>query len=151
MSVLIALHVLAAVVWVGGMFFAYMALRPVAASLLEPPQRLALWNRVLERFFAWVWTAVVMLFVSGYWIVFGYFGGFGSVGVHVHIMHLLAVVMLLVYAHVFFAPYKRLQRHVDASEWPAAGEALAQIRGLVGTNLLIGLVLVAVASGGRWV
>ena len=28
------LHVLGIVVWVGGMFFAYMALRPVAASVL---------------------------------------------------------------------------------------------------------------------
>ena len=150
MSVLIALHVLAAVVWVGGMFFAYTTLRPVAASVLEPPQRLALWQRVLERFFAWVWTAVVLLFVTGYWMVFGHFGGFGSVGVHVHIMHLLAVAMALIYAHVFFAPYQRLQQHVDGGDWPAAAADLAQVRKLVGTNLLIGLALVAVASGGRW-
>ena len=37
MAIAIPLHLLAAVIWVGGMFFAYMALRPVAASLLEPP------------------------------------------------------------------------------------------------------------------
>ncbi len=150
MSVLFALHVLAAVIWVGGMFFAYTTLRPVAGSLLEPPQRLALWRRVLERFFAWVWTAVVVLFASGYWMVFGYLGGFGAVGIHVHIMHLLAIVMALIYAYLFFAPYQRLQRQVDAGDWPAAGATLAQIRKLVGTNLLIGLVLVSIAAGGRW-
>ena len=150
MSVLIALHVLAGMIWVGGMFFAYLVLRPVAARLLEPPQRLSLWLRVLERFFAWVWTAVLVLFITGYWIVFGYLGGFGRVGVYVHIMHLLAIVMTLIYAHVFFAPYQRLQHHVEASDWPAAGMALAQIRKLVGTNLLVGLALVAIATGGRW-
>lgn len=32
MSLALALHVLAVVVWVGGMFFAYMTLRPVAAE-----------------------------------------------------------------------------------------------------------------------
>lgn len=41
MPLAITLHVLSAVVWVGGMFFAWMALRPVAASLLEPPPRVA--------------------------------------------------------------------------------------------------------------
>ena len=66
-------------------------------------------------------------------------------------MHLLAIVMALIYAHVFFAPYQHLKRHVEASEWPAAGTALAQVRKLVGSNLLIGLVLVAIATGGRWI
>jgi len=42
MVVAIPLHFLATVIWVGGMFFAYMALRSVAASLLEPAQRLPL-------------------------------------------------------------------------------------------------------------
>ena len=37
---LIALHILSAVVWVGGMFFAYMVLRP-AAGRLEQVERLA--------------------------------------------------------------------------------------------------------------
>ena len=46
MAIAIALHLLAAVIWVGGMFFAYMALRPAAASLLEPPLRLPLWSQV---------------------------------------------------------------------------------------------------------
>jgi len=39
-----ALHVLAAVVWVGGMFFAWMVLRPAAVSALQPPERLMLWS-----------------------------------------------------------------------------------------------------------
>ena len=58
MGIALLLHALAAVVWVGGMFFAHMALRPVAASLLEPPQRLALWVGVFSRFFPWVFVAI---------------------------------------------------------------------------------------------
>ena len=150
MSVLVALHVLAAVVWVGGMFFAYVCLRPVAAKLLEPPQRLTLWRQVLGRFFVWVWASVALLFLTGYAMVFAVFNGFGGVGIYVHIMHGLAVVMLIIFAHVFFAPYRRLRRHVDAQEWPAGGKALAQIRRLVGANLLIGIGVLVAASGGRW-
>ena len=46
MALLIAVHTLSAVVWVGGMFFAWMCLRPVAAQQLEPPARLRLWAAV---------------------------------------------------------------------------------------------------------
>ncbi|MCH8214412.1 MAG: hypothetical protein IIC54_10140, partial [Proteobacteria bacterium] len=82
------LHVLAAIVWVGGMFFAYMVLRP-SLGVLEPPQRPALWNAVFPRFFAWVWVAVIALPVTGYAMVFDAFGGFANAGVHVHVMHVL--------------------------------------------------------------
>ena len=49
----VSLHILAAIVWIGGMFFAVLVLRP-AAGPLEPPDRLALWRRVFARFFPWV-------------------------------------------------------------------------------------------------
>jgi len=52
MSIAIAsvLHVVAAVIWVGGMFFAYVCLRP-AVGALEPPARCRLWRVALGRFF----------------------------------------------------------------------------------------------------
>ena len=145
----ITLHVLSAVIWVGGMFFAYMALRP-AAGALDPPQRLALWAGVFGRFFPWVWAAVILLLLSGYWMLFGYFGGFSGSGVHIHIMHGLGLLMMLLFLHLFFAPYRRLQRAVAASDWPLAGQQLGQIRRIVGINLILGLLVVTVASGGRY-
>ncbi|MFN2309296.1 MAG: CopD family protein [Gammaproteobacteria bacterium] len=147
---LIALHLLAAVVWVGGMFFAYMALRPVAASLLDPPQRLPLWTRTFERFFPWVWGAVLALPVTGYLIVFGVLGGMGQAGLHVHLMQGLGWLMILLYLHMYFAPFQRLRRAVAASDWPAGGAQLAQIRRTIGINLILGLLVVAIASAGRY-
>jgi uncharacterized membrane protein len=142
------LHVVGVVVWVGGMFFAYMTLRPAAAALLEPPQRLPLWQATLSRFFTWVWIAVALIVVSSAWM-FVALGGMKSVGVYVHIMLAIGVVMMLIFAHVFFAPYRRLTRAVQAKDWPAGGAALGQIRKLVGLNLILGLVTVAVAILGR--
>jgi len=43
MAYAVTLHILGAVIWVGGMFFAYMALRPAIVETLEPPFRLKLW------------------------------------------------------------------------------------------------------------
>ena len=145
MGIAILLHTLSAVVWVGGMFFAYMALRPVAASQLEPPARLRLWAGVFRKFFPWVFAAAGVLLATGYWMVLSVFGGFASVGLHVHLMQWLGIGMVLIFFHVYFASFMRLQRAVAAEDWPEGGKRLAQIRVLIGVNLVLGL-LVAIPT-----
>ena len=142
------LHILGVVVWVGGMFFAYMALRPAAAELLEAPQRLPLWAATLKRFFGWVWLAVALILLSGFGMIAVY-GGFAAVRWNVHAMFVLGLFMMGIFAHVYFASFARLCRFVAAQEWKSAGAALGQIRMLVGTNLLLGLLTIAVALIGR--
>jgi len=146
----VALHTLAAVVWVGGMAFAYWFLRPVAGRALAAPQRLALWRGVLARFFPVVWVAIGVLLVTGYYMVLGPFGGFGAVGRHVHVMHGLALVMTAIFAHVFFAPWQRFRRAVDRDESEPAAAELNRIRWRVAANLALGLLVVLVATGGRY-
>ena len=79
LAIALALHTLAAVVWVGGMTFAYCFLRPVAGRALDGPQRLALWRGVFAGFFPVVWIAVAVLLLSGYYMVLGPFGGRAAV------------------------------------------------------------------------
>jgi uncharacterized membrane protein len=141
------LHVLGVVVWVGGMFFAYMALRPVAASLLEPPQRLTLWAGVFARFFPWVWASVALILLSGLHVLMVL--AKGAVPHYVWTMFALGSVMMLIFAHVFFAPYSRLKRAVAQQDWKAGGAALGQIRQLIGINLSLGLLTIAVVFLGR--
>ena len=150
MSIAIVLHLLPAVIWVGGMFFAYMALRPVAASQLEPPARLSLWVGVFNRFFPWVFASIALILASGFWIVYAVFGGFAATGLYVHVMLVLGILMMLIFFHVFFAPFKRLKQSVAKEDWPSGGRYLAQIRMLIGINLLLGLFTIAVASGGHY-
>lgn len=150
MSVVLPLHVLAVVIWVGGMFFAYMVLRPVAASQLEPSQRLPLWRGVFARFFPWVWAAILVILASGYWTIFMVYGGMAKAPLFVHVMHGLGLVMMVIFLHVFFAPYKRLTQAVHGSRWQEGAKALNQIRMLIGLNLIIGLLTVAVATAGRY-
>lgn len=145
-----ALHMLAAVLWVGGMFFAYQVLRPVASLQLEPPARLRLWSGVFIRFFPWVWIFVLLLPLTGYWMLFRVFGGMATSGLHVHIMQALGWVMILLYMHLYFAPFRRLKEAVITENWPHAAKQLDQIRRIVGINLLLGLITVAVAAAGRY-
>jgi uncharacterized membrane protein len=150
MPLAITLHVLSAVVWVGGMFFAYMALRPVAASLLEPPLRLPLWSKTFARFFPWVWTAVILLPLTGYWMVFSVFDGFENVKLYINIMQTTGITMILIYLYVFFIAYRRMNRAIAANDYAAAGKQLTVIRKLIGTNLILGLITITVASGGAY-
>ncbi|MGD8615983.1 MAG: CopD family protein [Gammaproteobacteria bacterium] len=149
-AIAIALHALSAVIWVGGMFFAFQVLRPVAAGLFEPPQRLRLWVRVFSRFFPWVWLFVILLPATGYWMVFVLFGGMTNLGLHIHIMQVLGWVMILLYSHLYFAPFRRLRESVITENWVEAAKQLDQIRRIVGINLGLGLIVVAAGAGGRY-
>jgi uncharacterized membrane protein len=137
-SLLLLLHVLATVIWVGGMFFAHQCLRPAALTVLEPPQRLALWRGVFGRFFPWVWAAVITLILSGHLLVLQ-MGGMAAAPIQVHAMLGIGYLMAAIYAYLYFQPYAALKRGVAAGDWPAAGAALNRIRVLVGTNLTLGL------------
>jgi uncharacterized membrane protein len=143
------LHVLGAVVWVGGMFFAYMALRPAAAALLQPPERLKIWRETFRRFFLWVWISVAAILASGLWMM-RVLGGFEAAPLHVHLMFGIGLLMMAIFAHVYFAPYRRLARSVQQEDWKSAGAALGQIRKLVAVNLGLGIVTVGLGTVGRW-
>jgi len=141
------IHLLAALIWVGGMFFAYVVLRPAAVEVLEPPQRLSLWDNVFRRFFVWVWGTVAVLLVSGLYMIY-LFGGMAHVGSHVHIMLLSGLAMMVIYAYVFFACYVPFSLHVAKQRWKEAGGLLGKIRKLIAVNLVLGLLTVCVAVAG---
>ena len=145
MTIALFLHVIAAVIWVGGMFLAYVAVRPAAAEALEPPQRLKLWTGIFRRFFPWVWGAVVAILLSG----FAMMGQLAAVPVYVIAMALIGVVMSAIFLHIYFAPFGRLKRAVAGEDWKSGAAALGTIRMLVGTNLILGLINIAVAVLGR--
>lgn len=150
MSIVFTLHLLAAAIWVGGMFFAYIALRPVAASLLEPPVRLALWQGVFKNFFPWVWVIVLALPLSGYLIIFNVYQGMANVGISIHIMQLLGWIMVGVYIYLYFSPYKALIKNLSNKAIPEAAKNLNRIRQLIATNLSLGLITIIVAGFHRF-
>lgn len=140
------LHVLAALVWVGGMFFAWLILRPATAAALEGPARLRLWLEVFRRFFVWVWVAVAILAISGIGMLHMRFSGFETAPKYVQLMMGGAIVMFALFLRVQALLLPDLRAAVQAEDWPTGAAALGRIRRLVGINLLLGLAVVAVAS-----
>jgi uncharacterized membrane protein len=148
-AIALILHILAAVVWVGGMFFAHQVLRPVVA-MLEPGPRLTLWSRVLGRFFAWVIVAIILLLLSGYTLVLAVHGGFGAIGLYIQLMQGLGILMMLLFLHLYFAPWRRFRAAVARQDWAEGGRQLGQIQTIVTINLVLGLVVVAIGGSGRY-
>lgn len=149
MVIATSLHILAATIWVGGMFFAYVVFRP-AVGVLQPPDRLRMLERTLIGFFKWVWVAVIVLFSTGLWMVLVELGGFSVVGLHIHMMIGGAFVMALIFLHVYFSAFQRLRKDVASEDWPAAAAAGDQIRRLVFINLIVGLITVCIATSGSY-
>lgn len=143
------LHVLAIIVWVGGMAFAHCFLRPAVAQL-EPAVRLRLMHDVLGRFFRAVLAASLLTLATGVWMLgrvakqVVQSGGHFEMPLAWTVMAVLGVAMVAIFLHIRFALYKRLGRAVAASDWSAGAAALGQVRQWVAVNLGLGVVIVLV-------
>src|SRR6202163_4742401 len=146
---LLAIHLLAAVFWVGGIGFAYMVLRP-AAGVLDPAVRLPLWRRVFARFLPWVGVSIVALLASGFAMIFLVFGKLADAAPYVHAMAATGIIMMLLFLHLIFAPWRRFRAAVDRGALPEAAKGLNQIRIIVGINLLLGVLTIMVGGAGRY-
>jgi uncharacterized membrane protein len=65
-------------------------------------------------------------------------------------MQAIGIVMMLVFLHIYFAPWRRFRAAVARRDTAEAARQLNQIRWIVTINLLLGLITVAVGSSGRY-
>ncbi len=139
-------HLSAAIVWLGGMTFMLFALRPAATALLQPQQRLPLMAGTMQRFFALVMVSIAVLLLTGLYMM-GQAArtvGMAQVPISWHIMLTLGLVMFVVFAYLYLAPYRKLKAAVAVADWPQAGRHLKRVATLVHINFGLGWVAVAV-------
>lgn len=148
-AVLKSVHLLALIVWIGGMFFTLYCLRP-ALAVLEGPLRLRLMNEVLRRFFVAVTAAVALVLLSGLWLLMSAARSVSASGIGFNMpldwyaMLIGGVVMIAIFAYIRLNLSTRLQRAVQAQDWPAGAAALGRIRAWVMVNLVLGVLIVVV-------
>ena len=147
-ALLLFVHLLSIVVWVGGMAFAHFCLRP-ALPLLAPPERLRLMHAVLTRFLNWVLAAALLTLASGLGIMFLAARAGAAMPWNWHAMAAIGLVMVGIFAVVRLGPYARLARAVAAADWPAGAAALASVRKGVAVNLALGVLVVPIPVLGR--
>ena len=123
------------------MAFILFAMRPAALALLQPPIRPQFLLATLRRFFPLVWLSIAVILVTGLIIMLQV--GFAQSPYGWHAMFGIGLVMMAVFAHIFFAPFKRARRAAALQDWPAAGRALEQIHPLVVLNFTLGWIAIA--------
>jgi uncharacterized membrane protein len=140
-NLLVFLHLAAAIFWMGGMAFMVLALRPAAHAQLQPPQRLPLMVQVMRRFFTVVAISIAVLLLTGVPLLLQVPQAQAPRGWQV--MAGLGVLMMLLFGHIFFGPWKHAQRAVAAKDWPEGGTRMNQIAMLVKINLGLGWIAIA--------
>ena len=135
------LHLLCAVLWVGGMFFAFVILRPSMAAI-EAPQRMLLHTQVFKKFFLVIWHAMPVIIITGF-AMLAYVGGIANAPWQVHVMLGLGLLMAAIFLAIYFGPYRQFRRTTDRNRM---GSSLDGIRKLIGVNMILGLVTVIVAG-----
>lgn len=147
----IGLHTLAAVIWVGGMFFAHMVLRP-SVTEMTPSLRMALWRRVLPRFFGWVAVSIAVLLVTGYGVLLtGYRGGIAGGNLHIDIMQIVGAVMIVLFLYMLAIPFTLFRRALDINDLGAAAVQQGRMRAIVLINLILGLATTFIGAAGTFV
>jgi uncharacterized membrane protein len=143
-AVLLAVHLLGAIIWVGGMFFALAVLRP-GMAFLEGPVRLALHAQVFKRFFRVIWHVMPLMLLTGIAMIFVLYGGFARATWNIHLMTATGLVMGAVFVGIVLGPWRAMQTALGERDLARAGDAVQRIRVLVIANLVLGLVTAAVA------
>lgn len=134
------LHVLAVVLWIGGVFLLDLILAPLLERHVTPQEeRLALLYALFRRFFVWVWGAGAVLVLTGYWVFFQYFGGIHGKSTAVWGMVLLGTSMVLLALYIFFVPFLRMGRKVRKRDWAGAAREARTIRRLSTINLVLAI------------
>lgn len=146
-AVAITLHVLASIVWIGGMFFAFLALRPALAELELMP-RARLMAAVLKRFFPWIWASVATLLVTGFYMALNNYESLARAPWFVHFMMGVGIFMMMLAGHLYFSSFKKLKHAVAGNDEALAKRALGQFRLVIGVNLALGLLIVVVVMLG---
>jgi uncharacterized membrane protein len=147
-------HLLSIVMWVGGMFFAHFCMRPVALTL-PPDVRLPFLRGVLGRFFAVISVLAPLTVVSGALLVSRAVRSVRETGASFNtplewwLMGALGLLMLLVFVYIRLVLFRRMQRAVDAKNWPVGAAAMNLIRHWVFVNLSIGVAIIVITLMGQ--
>lgn len=151
----VAVHILSAVVWLGGMLFLVMVMLPAARKTMQsggPGAGLDVLRNAAKRFLPVAWTAMVLLGLSGAYLAWEHWGirpgvFFTDRDRFMHVLQakslLFLIVVLLSLMHDFWLGPKILEKLDQAR---ASGQELPQSLGRKVVRMTAGVNLLAVLT-----
>lgn len=148
-----SVHALAAVFWVGSMFFSLYILK-AGLGMVDGALRLQMLDRILRLLFAWVWAFVVLIFLSGWIILHIKYRPALDTSVWswpVWLMMIFGHIMILNFFYIFFVLYKKFRSNLEIGDFGGAAQSFVGLRLFILINFYIGTLLVAAAVYGKFV
>jgi uncharacterized membrane protein len=144
------IHVVAIIVWLGGLFLLAVVLGPTTGAM-DPAARAALWHRLLSRFFAWGSTSLAVIVATGIAIVQLRFGGFSNMPAIHRWNMIVGLPAIGLFAYARLGPWRACRRAIADRDWTSAEHNMSRIRALFGIVLALGLVASVASAAGRFV
>jgi uncharacterized membrane protein len=144
------LHLLAVIVWLGGMIFMNLILMP-GTTVLDPQQRGKLTGVVAKRFSIAAWISVIVLLITGGLktppgMMFAPASHYGGV---LMIKHILIIIVLIIGLTISFGVAPKLSKLAPKpGEAPSPEFISAQkkLKVLGTTNMILGVCIVIIIS-----
>jgi len=140
-NTIVLIHLAAAILWMGGMGFMLLALRP-AVLALDGPVRAKLMLTVWRRFFTVVGISIVVLLLTGVHL-YATAMQVGAATPGKHLMVGIGLLMFLLFGHMVFAGYRKYARALAAADTTSAQRAAASIHAVVLINFGLGWLAIA--------
>jgi uncharacterized membrane protein len=148
-GILLSLHLMAAVVWIGGVFFMTIIMRAVVSDF-DAPERIKVMSRVFKYFFQWVWVAIAIILITGFSIIFGVYEGYGNLPwMHfkrIHLMTVIGLIMSVIFTYIYTGPFKGLQKAMRAKDSSAIQKNVKLIRLFGMVQLILGTSILIIVS-----
>jgi putative copper resistance protein D len=151
-SVLVVLHLLAAVTWIGGMVFLSLVLAPLVRGRKAAPEFMALFRSAALRFRPIVWVAIAVLLATGPMLLslrgISVTSPASWPGIVTVKLTLVGLLLFLTFLHdlVFGPQVRRVSAIPDAQRTAGERVIFRTARWLPRLSLLIALVVVIAAA-----
>ncbi|KIM11842.1 MAG: hypothetical protein KU37_03025 [Sulfuricurvum sp. PC08-66] len=147
-AIILFLHVLSAIVWVGGMIAIRFAVHPALQHIEDATVRLARTLEILKNFFALVIPMIVLLIVTAVLMSMGL--GFKNIGGFlygmVHFKEAIWTIMTIIFIFIYIRR-NRAQRAFLAGDLATTKALLAPIAKIfIPVNIFLGLVALFVGG-----
>ena len=144
-AILVFLHVLSAIVWIGGMIAIRVAVHPVLQSIDDPKIKLGKTLQIIGRLFHLVIPFIIILIVTATLMAVGL--GFKGTDLYwlIHVKEVIWTVMTLNFIYMYIRR-KKVQKLFDIGDLPGAKAQAAPLPNLLlPINIVLGIA--AVFSG----
>ncbi|MFN3599018.1 MAG: hypothetical protein ACK4VK_04705 [Aquificaceae bacterium] len=128
---LLFLHLFFAVVWIGGMIYSLLFLRPSLREITQQETRDRFLRAVFSKFFLAVWISILVIFISGMGLWHGYRRDFTE-NTLFHTKLFLFGLMAFLFFYIYFFLFRK--------------NRLTHIPNLIGVNLLMGILILLIIT-----